>query len=138
MSQPQPKLNPLQMQIVNHFNGKMLEQKKIYETSTGEINKLTQSLPKLIQQIHENELTKGKLGILDEDSKLFKSSGPCLIPQTKEEVLSNVESRLDAYNKSLKATEENIKKLKEKQKECSDYVMRLQDEMQKALQQTNN
>lgn len=134
MASSQPNYNQVQIQIINHYNEKILEQKKIFDASNIEIQRLSASLPKLIQQVHENELTKGKLELFEDDTKIYKISGPCLIPQQKEEAESNIKSRIEAFQVSLKKSEEELKEYRKKQKECSEYVMRLQQEMNYSVQ----
>ena len=52
-------LNPMQVQILQHFRGKIEEQSGRMKTAKEELIKIQQELPSLVQKIHENEITKG-------------------------------------------------------------------------------
>ena len=51
-------LNPLQMQVLNHFRSKIEEQNSKMSKAKVELTKVQQELPPLVQKIHENELTR--------------------------------------------------------------------------------
>ena len=51
-------MNPLQMQIVNHFRPKIEEHTTTLNKCKADIMKSQGDIPSLVQKIHENELTK--------------------------------------------------------------------------------
>lgn len=55
----QVQLNPFQMQIYQHFNQKLEEQKKIMQQCDLDFNKVRGELPQLVQKIQESDITKG-------------------------------------------------------------------------------
>ena len=132
----QQQLNPMQMQILSHFRGKIEEQQKVLQENNINIQTSQKELPNLIQKVHESELTKGKLGIIEEDAIIYKRVGPGLIKMNKKDVDTEVKGRLDLLTKALKGVENNIKSYQQKAKTAQENMIRLDSEFKYAIQQT--
>ena len=53
------KLNPRQIQILTHFQGKIKEQQELMNASSVEVQKLKKEYSDVVTKIHENRLTQG-------------------------------------------------------------------------------
>ena len=132
----QQQLNPMQMQILAHFKGKIEEQQKILQENNINIQTSQKEVPNLIQKIHESELTKGKLNIIEDKAVIYKRIGPGLIKMAKKDVDSEVKGRLELLTKAFKGIESNMKNYQAKAKTAQENMVRLDSEFKYAIQQT--
>lgn len=130
-------LNPMQLQIYQHFKSKIEEQNSTLSQNNLELQKLQKDLVGAIQKIQESELTRSKLNIIEPEATLYKMVGPALIKISREEVDNEVKGRIDLLTKTLKNQEENKKKLHEAAKTAQENMIRLDSEFKYAIQQVN-
>ena len=130
-------LNPMQLQIYQHFKSKIEEQNSVLSQNNMELQKLQKDMVSIIQKIQESDLTKSKLNIIEPEATLYKMVGPALIKVAREEVDNEVKGRLDLLTKTLKNQEDNKKKLHDAAKTAQENMIRLDSEFKYAIQQVN-
>jgi len=130
-------LNPVQLQIYQHFKSKVEEQNTVLTQNNLELQKIQKDIVGVIQKVQESELTKGKLNIIESEANMYKLVGAALIKVTREEVDNEVKGRLDLLTKTLKNQEENKKRLHEAAKTAQENMIRLDSEFKYAIQQVN-
>ena len=97
-------LNPQQIQILNHYQTKMNEEKNIVRASEIELSKVKKEYTDAVSKIHENRLCQGviiliyqKVESMEEEAKLYKMIGPSLIPRSKKEITDEIKGRLKYF-----------------------------------------
>nr|CDJ93540.1 Prefoldin beta domain containing protein [Haemonchus contortus] len=68
----------------------------------------------LESQLTENTLVKSEFDFLEEDAKVYKLIGACLIRQDIAEARANVEKRLEYINAEIKRVDDSLADSKEK------------------------
>lgn len=80
-----------------------------FSNSQNNIQELAEARSKLETQFQENKIVLGELDVLNEDSKVYKLTGPVLMPQDCEEAKMNVSKRIEFIQDEIKRVEEKIK-----------------------------
>ncbi|VVT45655.1 uncharacterized protein SAPINGB_P000827 [Magnusiomyces paraingens] len=80
----------------------------LLSTLQAELGDLIRSRETLEVQLKENTIVKDEFDTLSEDAKVYKLTGPVLLPQSKAEAETNVNTRLDFIKKEIERVEKNI------------------------------
>ncbi|KAI3406944.1 YKE2 [Candida oxycetoniae] len=73
-----------------------------------QMNDLVQSRSQLETQFQENKIVKEEFSSLDSNSKIYKLTGPVLLPQDFSEAQLNVDKRIEFINNEIDRVEEKI------------------------------
>ncbi|KAJ8099744.1 Prefoldin [Lipomyces tetrasporus] len=109
-----------------------------YEKLTEEFRKIQSDLStyiearqKLESQLQENKIVQKEFSILEDDSKIYKLTGPVLVPQDKSEAVINVDKRLEFIESEIKRIEGQINdtraKTEKKRAELISFQAQLQE-----------
>ncbi|KAK9255580.1 Prefoldin [Lipomyces tetrasporus] len=86
---------------------------------------------KLESQLQENKIVQKEFSILEDDSKIYKLTGPVLVPQDKSEAVINVDKRLEFIESEIKRIEGQINdtraKTEKKRAELISFQAQLQE-----------
>merc|ERR1712142_1316204 len=94
-----------------------------------ELQKCLSSAQQLEAQLKENEVVKEELGLVKDDSNVYKLIGPVLVKQDLVEARSNVDKRLQYIEGEVKRNDSTLTDLKKKQLEQKEVI----DGVQKSL-----
>jgi prefoldin beta subunit len=79
-----------------------------FERASLEFNKLQTELSDLLSsrqqletQFQENDIVRKEFETLEDDAKIYKLTGPVLLPQDKAEASLNVEKRIEFIKKEV-------------------------------------
>ncbi|KAJ1674364.1 Prefoldin subunit 6 [Spiromyces aspiralis] len=102
-----------------------------------EYTQLVDSRRQLESQLQENQLVDEEFKRLGENTKIYKLTGPVLLPQDKTEAVANVEKRLEFIQGEIKRIEGRLEDLEKQQKGKIEEISRLQAELQKQVTSTS-
>ncbi|XP_065670667.1 prefoldin subunit 6 [Hydra vulgaris] len=111
---------------------------EIFQKLQKDFQKLLNGRQQLDIQYNENKIVKDELDLLEEEANVFKLVGPVLIKQDLSESKLNVQKRIDYIQAELARHDKSIKEIQEKQEEKKEALMKLQQEMQIAMQNHSN
>ncbi|KAJ1922262.1 Prefoldin subunit 6 [Mycoemilia scoparia] len=94
-------------------------------------SQMINSRRQLESQLQENKMVEEEFKLLKDNAKIYKLTGPVLLPQEKLEAVGNVEKRIEFINNETKRVENRIEELQKLQKEKIEQVHRLREEIQK-------
>merc|ERR1711915_417957 len=94
-----------------------------------DLSKCLGSAQQLEAQLKENEVVKEELGLVKEDSKVYKMIGPVLVKQDLTEARSNVDKRLQYIEGEIKRNDKLLSDLKKKQVDQKDVIDATQKEL---------
>ncbi|ONH65207.1 Prefoldin subunit 6 [Cyberlindnera fabianii] len=110
-----------------------------FEKVSLEFNRLQNQLQTLLSsrqqletQFQENNIVLKEFGTLEEDAKIYKLTGPVLLPQDKSEANLNVEKRIEFIKKEIERAEENIKSTQTKLEEQRNKLIQIRTAQQPA------
>lgn len=79
-----------------------------FEKTSLEFNKLQTALSDLLSsrqqletQFQENDIVRKEFETLEDDAKIYKLTGPVLLPQDKPEAQMNVDKRIEFIKKEM-------------------------------------
>jgi len=99
-----------------------------------ELNKCLASAQQLEAQLKENEVVKEELGLVKDDSKIYKMIGPVLVKQDLTEARSNVDKRLQYIEGEVKRNDMLLSDLKKKQVAQKDVIDGVQKQLMELSQ----
>eukprot|EP00252_Welwitschia_mirabilis_P023554 TRINITY_DN6688_c0_g3_i1.p1 TRINITY_DN6688_c0_g3~~TRINITY_DN6688_c0_g3_i1.p1 ORF type:complete len:130 (+),score=29.87 TRINITY_DN6688_c0_g3_i1:235-624(+) len=110
------------------------------ETQANVLSKIQKDIAKNHQvrkqytiQHGENELVQKELGLLNEDSNVYKLIGPVLVKQDLAEAKANVGKRIEYITAELRRLDGSLKGLEEQQNGKKEEIVKIQQRIQ-ALQ----
>lgn len=86
------------------FEALLMEFSKAQST----MNDLADARSKLETQYQENKIVLEEFGFLNEESKIYKLTGPVLLPQDYAEAKMNVTKRIEFIQGEIKRVEEKL------------------------------
>eukprot|EP00052_Salpingoeca_macrocollata_P016198 m.129867 g.129867 ORF g.129867 m.129867 type:complete len:167 (+) comp19959_c0_seq4:843-1343(+) len=95
-----------------------------------EISTHTKNREQYETQLHENQLVKKELELLEEGDDVFKLVGPVLIKQDLEEAKGNVNKRIEYISAEIERQEKQIKDVEDKQEKIKEHCIKLQKALQ--------
>ncbi|KAL0224108.1 hypothetical protein P9112_003498 [Eukaryota sp. TZLM1-RC] len=111
----------------NEFEQKLSQLKSLQE----EASSLYSTRTKLLGQLTENEMVLDEFKLLEEDAKIYKLSGPTLLPQDLEESKAMVSSRISYIKNELESLEKKLKEYSDKEKSLTERLQAIQAAAQK-------
>lgn len=107
-----------------------------FEELTLDFSKLQSSLTELAEarskletQLQENKIVLEEFDHLSEDSKIFKMTGPVLMPQDYNEAKMNVQKRLEFIETEIKRVEEKIGKEQKNVEDTRNKLLQIKAQM---------
>ncbi|KAG5356089.1 Prefoldin subunit 6 [Yarrowia sp. B02] len=106
-----------------------MEDQKKFEQLSGEFEVVQQSMQKLIEsrqkleaQLQENLIVEDEFKTVKDDAKVYKLTGPVLVPQSIDEAKGNVEKRLEFIRGQITSVEDEVAGLQKQAEEKRDQV----------------
>lgn len=75
----------------------------------SQLNELIGARSQLETQFQENKIVLDEFALLDDSAKIYKLTGPVLLPQDYSEAKMNVEKRIDFIKGEIARVEDKIK-----------------------------
>lgn len=117
----------------------MLTPKAAFEELSLRFNALQQQLNKhvadrqqLETQLQENKIVLEEFAALEEDAKIYKLTGPVLMPQDAEEAKMNVSTRLEFIQGEIDKVERSVKLVQEEMELTRGQLVELRAKAQAA------
>lgn len=79
-----------------------------FSKSQNQLQELAGARSQLETQLQENKIVLEEFNVLDDDSKIYKMTGPVLMPQDFGEAKLNVSKRIEVIEGEIKRVEEKI------------------------------
>ncbi|KAG5359020.1 Prefoldin subunit 6 [Yarrowia sp. C11] len=106
-----------------------MEDQKKFEKLSGEFEVVQQAMQKHIEsrqkleaQLQENLIVEDEFKSVKDDAKVYKLTGPVLVPQSIDEAKGNVEKRLEFIRGQITTVEEEVSKYQKQAEEMRDQV----------------
>mmetsp|Transcript_12708 Transcript_12708/g.10866 ORF Transcript_12708/g.10866 Transcript_12708/m.10866 type:complete len:102 (+) Transcript_12708:65-370(+) len=87
------------------YQSQMEDEVKVLNNLQKDMKKLMESRQKLLEQENETALVKREIDLLENETKVYKLMGPCLIRQDVSEVKTNIGKRLEYITNEAKKVE---------------------------------
>ncbi|KAK6738095.1 hypothetical protein RB195_020290 [Necator americanus] len=100
-----------------------------YKEIENDREKYINSRQQLESQLTENTLVKSEFEYLDEDAKVYKLIGACLVRQDILEAKANVEKRLEYITAEIKRVDDNLSDFKEKIETQKTKLLEIQQKL---------
>lgn len=88
-----------------------------------QLNELVDARSKLETQFQENKIVLAEFDHLNEDLKIYKLTGPILLPQDYSESKMNVEKRIEFIQDEIKRVEAKIEALQKQIEQTRDKLL---------------
>lgn len=79
-----------------------------FSEAQGQLNELIEARSRLETQYQENKIVLEEFDSLNEDSKIYKLTGPILMPQDYSEAKMNVNKRIEFIQEEIKRAESKV------------------------------
>lgn len=86
------------------------------------MQKHIESRQKLEAQLQENLIVEDEFKSVKDDAKVYKLTGPVLVPQSLDEAKGNVDKRLEFIRGQISTVEEEVASLQKQAEEKRDQV----------------
>lgn len=93
------------------------------------LNELMTARSKLETQLQENKIVQDEFSNLNDDSKIFKLTGPILMPQDYNEAKLNVSKRIEFIEGEIKRVETKIGENEKSIESTRDQLMAIRAKM---------
>ncbi|AOW04178.1 Prefoldin [Yarrowia lipolytica] len=114
-----------------------MEDQKKFEQLSGEFEVVQQSMQKHIEsrqkleaQLQENLIVEDEFKSVKDNAKVYKLTGPVLVPQSIDEAKSNVEKRLEFIRGQISTVEEEVASLQKQAEDKRDQLLALRAKLQ--------
>ncbi|ODV71802.1 tubulin-binding prefolding complex subunit YKE2 [Cyberlindnera jadinii NRRL Y-1542] len=111
--------------------------KEEFEKTSLEFNKLQNDLSTLLStrqqletQFQENDIVRKEFESLDDDAKIYKLTGPVLLPQDKAEAEMNVDKRIEFIKKEIERAEGSITTTQAKLDQAREKLIQIRSSLQ--------
>ena len=101
-----------------------------YSKTQSALNELVEARSKLETQFQENKIVHEELEILDDKAKIYKMTGPVLMPQDYEEAKMNVSKRMEFINHDIKRVEEKIESTQKELETLREKLFQVRAQLQ--------
>lgn len=113
-----------QLAVDNNMATKEFEQLSLdFNQQQTDLNDLIGARSQLETQYQENKIVLDEFNDLNEDSKIYKLTGPVLVPQEYGEAKLNVTKRIEFIQDEIKRVEEKITAEEEKIEGTRDKIL---------------
>lgn len=79
-----------------------------FSEAQGQLNELIEARSRLETQYQENKIVLEEFDSLNEESKIYKLTGPILMPQDYSEAKMNVNKRIEFIQEEIKRAESKV------------------------------
>ncbi|KAM9908925.1 hypothetical protein OXX80_000306 [Metschnikowia pulcherrima] len=93
------------------------------------MNELLEARSKLETQFQENKIVLEEFESMKEDAKIYKLTGPVLMPQDFGEAKMNVSKRIEFISGEIKRAEEKIEKSQASMEETRAKLLQIRSQM---------
>lgn len=93
------------------------------------LNDLLSGRSKLETQFQENKIVSGEFEKLNDTSKIYKLTGPILMPQEYSEAKTNVSKRIEFIEGEIKRVESKISETEQKMESTRDQLLQIRMKM---------
>ncbi|KAG7195539.1 uncharacterized protein KQ657_003302 [Scheffersomyces spartinae] len=100
-----------------------------FTTLQNSLNELINGRSKLETQFQENKIVASEFDKLNEDSKIYKLTGPILMPQDYSEAKTNVTKRIEFIEGEIKRVESKINETEQKMETTRDQLLQIRMKM---------
>lgn len=100
-----------------------------FSKAQNELNDLISSRQQLETQYQENKIVLDEFNYLNEDSKIYKLTGPVLLPQDYNEAKINVNKRIEFIQEEIKRAETKIKTQEDIIEKCRDTLIDIRQKL---------
>lgn len=100
-----------------------------FSKAQNELNDLISTRQQLETQYQENKIVLDEFTHLNEDSKIYKLTGPVLLPQDYNEAKINVEKRIEFIQEEIKRAETKIQAQQKIIEESRNTLMDIRQKM---------
>lgn len=100
-----------------------------FSRQQNSINDLADARSKLETQYQENKIVLEEFEFLNEDSKIYKLTGPVLMPQDFGEAKMNVTKRIEFIQGEIKRVEDKIEKEQKLMEETRNKLLAVRAQM---------
>ncbi|ODQ58631.1 hypothetical protein WICANDRAFT_63141 [Wickerhamomyces anomalus NRRL Y-366-8] len=97
-----------------------------------ELQDLLSSRQKLETQFQENSIVLNEFKNLEDDAKIYKLTGPVLLPQDKNEANINVEKRIEFIKNEIERVEKNVQSTQSKLESSRAKLLEIRSKLQPA------
>lgn len=93
------------------------------------LNELIEARSKLETQFQENKIVLTEFDTLNEDSKIFKLTGPVLLPQNYGEAKLNVKKRIEFIEDEIERVESKIEQSQKNIESTRDKLLAIRSQI---------
>lgn len=101
-----------------------------YTKSQSSFSELVEARSKLETQFQENKIVHDELEALDESAKIYKMTGPVLMPQDYSEAKMNVSKRMEFIEGEIKRVEDKLKTTQKDMETTRDKLLQVRAQLQ--------
>ncbi|EER30496.1 prefoldin subunit 6 [Candida tropicalis MYA-3404] len=101
-----------------------------FNNHQNQLNDLISSRSKLETQYQENKIVLQEFDNLNEDSKIYKLTGPILLPQDYSEAKMNVNKRIEFIEDEIKRVESKIENEENQLEETRTKLIAVRSQLQ--------
>lgn len=101
-----------------------------FSNAQTSMNELADARSKLETQYQENKIVLEEFDHLNEESKIYKLTGPVLMPQDYAEAKMNVTKRIEFIQGEVKRVEEKIESTQKGMEETRNKLLEVRSQMQ--------
>lgn len=100
-----------------------------FSQSQNQLQELATARTQLETQLQENKIVLEEMELLSEDSKIYKLTGPVLMPQEFGEAKLNVTKRIEFIEGEIKRVEEKIENAQKLMEETRGKLLQTKAQM---------
>lgn len=100
-----------------------------FSKSQSSLTELAEARSKLETQLQENKIVLEEFDHLNEESKIYKMTGPVLMPQDYNEAKLNVKKRLEFIESEIQRVEEKIQKEQKNVEDTRNKLLQIKAQM---------
>lgn len=101
-----------------------------YQEVQTQFESVVDSQQQLVSQLSENQQVQKEFNSLGSDARIYKRTGPVLLPQDFTEAKDNVNKRIEFIQKELERVEQQIHTLSSKRDTIKSEIIALQQRPQ--------
>lgn len=102
----------------------------VYSKSQSALTDLVEARSKLETQFQENKIVHEELETLDESAKIYKMTGPVLMPQDYGEAKMNVSKRMEFIQVEIKRVEEKLASTQKEMEAVREKLLNVRAQIQ--------
>lgn len=112
-------------EVAQQFEELLME----FTKQQSQINEFADARSKLETQYQENKIVLDEFDHLDENSKIYKMTGPVLMPQDYNEAKTNVSKRIEYIQSEIQRVEDKIESTQQDMEKTRDKLLQVRSQM---------